>query len=595
MNENDTSLKEMAVSAANGGIMAPNLRGMVDELAENANSEFVPDTVRTPVPVAAKIDAPKQTTHSATVITAPPKPSNTPMTTNDGENIRRLMDTPAPPPRQPVPSTVGLSPEALETPVSPMAPGVDKVVVGLDKLSTVMFITDDRNSLTDQQMEFLDTILVDVPREDYFDLVAPVYNWVTTQYDKMRSDRLKKGVATDERDNALYDNAIANLRNLNEQYKERATAEEDPQEVAAIVIDKKSQNVSELGLTKEEHGKLEKVNKVKLILMEDMDLAHIEIEKPEREFKADYVRSIEGSMSRYGVPLPIYGDFVNFKGAQTGRLVNTLKFEDVSLLEATQHKAELIYDRLIGGAIMRKYDGQGKSVLTYNQFLNIFPYQDIEIGLYGVLCASYAETATAPRTCKHCGHTWELTYNIKNLLKMDDIGDDMTNRINLILKYKNNSVQLADLHTSGRKVHRYMSPFTKNIYDLRNPSTAKAIEILKRVDIDDPMDQYISSVALFLDTLYVYNGDNGKYIPVGGDELNDSMDAEIDLLIETVRSLANEDMTMLAQVISELYRYEVKFQLKATCPECNADATDDLNIDSLIFLRAQDSITEIES
>src|SRR5699024_458620 len=105
--------------------------------------------------------------------------------------------------------------------------------------------------------------------------------------------------------------------------------EENPN-LGVITIDK-TQDTNDLSLTTEEHKKLEKVHKIRLIMVEDADLANITIERPDEEHKADYVKSIDGSVSKYSVPLPMMGDFVTFKGAQIIQMVNIINYEDARI------------------------------------------------------------------------------------------------------------------------------------------------------------------------------------------------------------------------------------------------------------------------
>ena len=378
----------------------------------------------------------------------------------------------------------------------------------------------------------------------------------------------------------------------------KAAAEEEAQEIlqesipqkpveekpAEIVINKE-QNVDDLGLTEEEHKKLERAKRIKLVLVEDKELANIVIERPPEEHKADYIRFVEGSISNYSVPLPMFGDFVTFKGAQILQILNAVNFEDARLHEVLSTQAQLIYDKLIGGSLIRKYDENGKTVMTYNEFVNKFPYPDVDLAIYAIACASSGEETTASLRCNMCKHEWEHKFNIKKLLNTDSMAETYKDRTEMILAHKGDADKLKLIHDANNKVYRYKSPFTNNIYDLSYPTIARAIDVLKRIDEENQAEIYMSIVLLFLSRILIYNNNSDKYIEVSANEP--------DLLAQTARNLANEDTIMLANQIQKDMTYQVQFKLPGACPSCGNAIDMNVSIQNLIFLMARDSMAEI--
>ena len=360
--------------------------------------------------------------------------------------------------------------------------------------------------------------------------------------------------------------------------------EDEKQSVAEVIIDK-SADVNDLGLTKEEHMKLQKVKKVNLIVIDDIELASIDVERPAENHKIDYIKSIEGTLSKYGVPLPTLGDFVLFKGAQILQMANLVNYEDSSSVEILSTRASFIYDKLLGGSVLKKYDENGKVIMQYNEFINKFPYFDMNMAIFGILCASSAEEQSTSMECTSCKHTYDQTYNVKQVLKNDNIPDNFKDRIDNILGYKNNPKEIKLLYDNLRKATRYKSPFTNNIYEISYPSIARAIEVMGYSDKNEnKSNNYAAPIAMYLSNLYIFNPNTGKYIQISSDEL--------DTMIETLSTLTNDDFQLILKQVRE-YIYEPAFAIKATCPSCGATSTLDISIDDLIFLRAQDLPAEI--
>lgn len=548
--ENINSLKDLAMNAANGTARStveselPTVEEMHQRgfAASAANDRVIADS-------KTEYNAVEYVGSTPVIIAPPTKDINNPM--------KDLMATPTP-------SAVGLDPETLKSPtmdinLSPMAVQTTNVAYS-------------------EYMDMLQEIMPTLEVEERVKIAKPILD----TKDSIVKDLIINGGLTPDEAKLAVNNQLR--KKIDEAYKNHAVKAND--EVGTVMINK-TDDPNNLGLTKEEHLKLEKVKKVRLVVVEDMDLANITIERPAEEHKADYVKSIEGSLSKYSVPMPMFGDFLSFRGAPMIQLVNTVNYEDARIDEIISTKASLIYEKLIGGCVMQKYDSVGKNTLSYNEFANKFAYQDIDMALYGILCASSMEENSTSLTCQSCSHQWMQNYNLKSLLKLDGLSDLFKGRVDEVLKYKSNDIEMRKLYEGMRKAKRFKSPFTNNIYDLSYPTIARATNLLKRINPDDDVMTYLSAVALYLSRILIYNEAKGTYVEITADETP--------LLLETMKSLSNEDINMLTTQIREDLYYTTQFILHARCPECGKESDIPVNIEHLIFLTARDSMVEIDS
>jgi hypothetical protein len=392
-----------------------------------------------------------------------------------------------------------------------------------------------------------------------------------------RKGLLINGGFTIEEVNLAVKNRLANKgKEINTKY-----LEENPK-VGIIEINKTDEK--NIQLTAEERAKLQKVKSIRLVAVEDMELATLKVDRIEKKSKTSFLKTIEGNLSKYSIPLPLIGDFVTFRGAQIIQLIGTVKYEDESFDELIKKKASLIYDRMIGGTITQKYE-DGRIVMPYTEFANKFRFHDIDMALFGILVASSMEEVETQLTCSHCNTPFQWKYNLKTLLKLDGISDKFKALIDNILSSKNNGEYLEKVNKDMSKVMRLKSPITQNVYEVGYPSVSRAISIYEKIDQKDSTIVYLSTVALFLHSFYIYNTKNDSYVHIEDDE--------IEAMMEALQIIPQEDLDILFIQIKDML-YIPEFVLGSKCPSCGNSMTNTLSVDDLVFLRAQDSSTEIK-
>lgn len=463
----------------------------------------------------------------------------------------------------PTPSAVGLDADVLASP------------------NTIPINTNGYKA-TSEDMDMLEQIMPELTIERRLEIAKPILD----KTPEIKKELIMSGFTIEDASVAAKNRIKKEITEAYEDSKvEKLDATGD--DVSGEVIIDKTADPNGLGLTEEEHKKLEKVKKVRLIVVEDTDLSNITIERPKEEFKADYIKSIEGSLAKYSVPMPMLGDFVNFKGAQLVQMVNIVNYDDAKVDEIIATKASLIYEKLIGGSVLQKYDSTGKIIMSYQEFANKFPFHDIDMALYAILCASSTEENSTSLTCQACSHQWMQNYNLKSLLRMDNVPEAFKERIDSILKNKGNDIKMRDLFEGMRKAKRFKSPFSSNIYDLSYPTVARAVNLMKRIDTEDAVMAYLSAIGVFVSRILIFNPNKNTYIEITSEET--------DLMLETLATLSNEDVNMLAQQVRETMYYTPEFILPATCPSCGKKSEIPVSIEDLIFLIARDSVVEIDS
>lgn len=462
----------------------------------------------------------------------------------------------------PFENTQNPTPEVAHTP-TPVIPDL-----GNDMMAT----TPEQAGLTQEDIAALTPHL---PDEEKTKFAADTLNKMTAYKKKL----ILEGFTPEEAEEAAKNWAKKTATSEDTDY-----AEKNP-EIGVVKIDKTDTAKEDLKLTPEEHEKLVPTKAIKLVLVEDAELKNIEIENVATERKVDYIRNLEGSLSKYSVPIPIYGDYMTFRGAQLIQIANLEARDDDRLEDDLNRKASLIYSKLVGGTLIKKSNNQGKTVMTYQEFTNKFSYMDIDMAIYGILCASNPEEGSTELTCNKCNHNFEHKYNFKRLMTMDGLNDDFKQRYEDILENRTNDIALKMLHDKTNNARRYKSPFTNNIYDVAVPSIARMIDVFKRINQEDSIMVHNSIFASFLNCIYLYNENTGKYLQVN--------DNEVDLMLDTISDIPQDDITMLQKQIATM-SYSPRFAIIGNCPSCGTHYEIPVSVDNLLFFKQRDLQREIE-
>ena len=354
-----------------------------------------------------------------------------------------------------------------------------------------------------------------------------------------------------------------------------------------VTIDKTAgQTKEDLQLTEEEHSKLVKVKAIKLVEVSTLDLASIAIEQVEPNHKIDFIRNMDCGLSKYSTPIPVLGDYVTFRGAQMIQMMRAINYEDATIDEVINSKASLIYEKMMHGSVLRKFDEDGKRKMSYAEFVNRYPYPDLDIGIFGILCASSPEVQPGTFTCTKCHLDYESSYNIKTIIDADAMPDEVKARYEDILTHKTDPEYLNRMYEEARKARMFQSPFTGNIYSLSVPSVGRAIDIMKKIDQNDPVIMYNAALAIYMNQALIKNTSTGKYVKVDENEPN--------VIIDLVMTLPDEDVQMLLKQISTKFTYNPTFTIRTKCTHCGHEDKFTADVTQMVFRKAQDSYTEIQ-
>ena len=387
---------------------------------------------------------------------------------------------------------------------------------------------------------------------------------------------LRSGLTMEEADEA----SMNRLQVMAE--KESSAYLEKHPRTGIVEIDKK--NEDKVNFTPEEKEKLVKVKVIQLNVVENKDLETIKLKRVKKEDKRKMLKQMDRYLSNYSVPLPLMCDYVKFKGAQILQLANALLYEDSTMDEVISKKAELVYNQLLSGSHLEKYGPFNKVVMSFDEFCQTFLAHDLDIAVYGVLVASSMEDLDTEVSCSKCKEKFTLKYSMKKILNLDNIPEEFKQRFEDILSNKTNRDFLKKMYESVNTTTRVKSPLTNNMYDINYPTIARMINIFKSIDQRDNNLIYLSTIAVYFSSMYLYDADTDDYLPVDETEPSE--------IFEALQLLPQDEITMLSKHIAPI-AYNPKFIINSRCPKCGQTMTNDLPIEDLVFLKAQDTSREI--
>ncbi len=354
------------------------------------------------------------------------------------------------------------------------------------------------------------------------------------------------------------------------------------------VITVNKEDADKLALTQEEHDKLVTTKSIKLVCVENKELETLKvIDAPTvTKDKLQYIRKSNNAGARYSIPLPIFGDYVTFHGATARALMQEgIDKQNESTLQALERKAQFVYDHFIGSRLMNKYNENGVTVLTFDNFCDRFPWFDIDLAVYAIYVASSPETYTGAITCSFCKEQFDYDFHADKMLITDDFPDTIKKSVDDILKNVTDEEGMKKIHDDNMSAKLMKSPKTKNVYSLQSPSISKARSVFKYKSEENQDDINTIVNMLIIREMWIWIPEDQSYVHIEPDEQ--------DLMFELVKDMNEYDFQLITKFLTE-YLYAPRFGARTKCPNCGNDLVLETSIDELVFLLAQDITAEIQ-
>lgn len=375
-----------------------------------------------------------------------------------------------------------------------------------------------------------------------------------------------------------------------------AYAEEHP-EIAVIKVNKA--DADKIEIAPEDKPKIHKSNLIRLIEVEDKELKHIKIKRRDDKVPFNVAQLNTCILAKQAVPCINTGDICYFTGTTSYSLVSLFFEEEENAYQRLSKQVALAYEKFISSTTKSKYTTSGEIAMTQEDFANWFLYPDLAAALYAIYVASSTEMLTSPFECSTCKdvdtehpgkmkkHTFNYTYNCKELMDFSEISETYQKALDDIRANEGDRDGMLKLQETINQGHRYKSPITNNIYDIQVPSCARALAFAKYIKAGDRLTDTFANVAMYITSAYIYCGMED------GEPVYTLIDSIEDIYAMVSNAIEPEFQFYYKKLIDEK-AYTYNFKLTYKCDKCGHEVTSDIDVASLIFLKAQGSEAEIE-
>lgn len=427
-------------------------------------------------------------------------------------------------------------------------------------------------------------------REQMADMASKDPNQFNDQRSQLVNDMIaykkelmiKHGFSSEEADEAAINRLKKKAVNLNTEF-----IKNNPN-LAVIKIDKSQSD--NLEFSEEEKKKIVKTKAIRLIEVEDQALKSIKIKSapdPDSLFKA--IHRVSCNLSKYSMPVLNTFDMCEFSGATTTQLVQAVYNENDNMYRKYQEQLELVYAKFMGSTTIDKYDINGDTIFTKDDFAGWFKFHDLPTAMFSIYVASSTEEITSTFVCSEedggCGEQYNFTYNTKTLITYKDIPDPFKEDLDLILSNENDRQTMLKIKDEKRLTKRFQSPYTNNIYDISAPSVSRALSILRYVRPGDTYAQYLSMYAMMLESILVFDPSDNQYYKI---DYNTPLD-----IMRFMYDINDTEIKLVTKMIDK-FTYVPSFEITTRCEHCKKERTSEFSIDELVFLKAQNIGAEIE-
>lgn len=450
----------------------------------------------------------------------------------------------------------------------------------------------DISSLDELKIEDVYAVIPNIEGDDRDKVAEMLFNEISEYRDKAMK---QYGWTAEEADHAAANRLVHRGKEINTKY-----VHDHP--VTTITIDK--ERAEKVEFTEDEKKKLDVSRAIRLVAVENKKLNSLKVSKiPTKIDKVAFLRNIDAAIASYRVPLPVMGDYAQFVGAQSLQMATIFGDENETVVDSVTKKAQLCYDRFYGSMSLRKYDDENKIIMSYNDFINSVPYNDLEMMLYAVYVASTPEEQEIRMRCGNpsCKKSYDCSFNAKTVIQRKELPEWTQKRIDDIMTHTNNVDYLQDLSHEWKTETMYESPYTGNIYAIAQPTIAKFIDVFNYVSDDDTYGLHNSLFMTILNSIYIkldHPDENGNdYIQVTYDDDREAIKVAIS-------QIPDRDLKILAKVYSDMMYLQtiavgdetdlsLPLKIFPKCPHCGQDSENYLFLSHLVFLKARDLSVEM--
>jgi hypothetical protein len=348
---------------------------------------------------------------------------------------------------------------------------------------------------------------------------------------------------------------------LEDKKKDDPDLETIPMAAATVPDDKASKILSEIDILDIDLGSIQIVN--------DTNLLH----------RVDLINSVASDSSSYQV-IALKSGYVAGMKALVNRDKEILQNSNLDVHETRKQLYRVVYSKM-------SHTNLGQ--ISFEEFLNITAFDDIETLLFGIFAQTYPGDTEFNVTCGKCKAKSQVKIRPDSFIqtknkKVFDYVKDVIGQ-----KYKPQELlQYSLVHTTNR----FILPVSKIVVDITTPNLVDQLEMLSKYSEKYKNLQTIFGYIIYIKNLYI---PNLAALSQGKQVFNQISDFQEKFNL--IANLKSEDTKVLKREIGKRESdHNINYAItKLTCPKCKEDMGDiNIDMERLLFFLLVEEIRALE-
>lgn len=249
------------------------------------------------------------------------------------------------------------------------------------------------------------------------------------------------------------------------------------------------------------------------------------------------------------------------------------------------------YKKKLYKTLFNRIENTSVGKMSFNTWLKVTSYFDIETLLYGVYCQTFPyenkyTIRCVKNDCKFNKMGFDVVINNNSLIEMRGQEAEIFAKIDeIVSKVKNPQDLVKNSHVHTTK--RVALDESKIIFDVQIPSAYDYLEKILSNTTEEMAEEFSNTLGLVLFIKNAYIPDINGYRRTGNLSFYPVEESETDRLIEIVSKLPYYDGLQLSEVINDFTdKLRISYSINGiSCPNCGAEIGEvRLSMEDLLFI-----------
>ena len=278
------------------------------------------------------------------------------------------------------------------------------------------------------------------------------------------------------------------------------------------------------------------------------------------------------------------GFVATFKGCGALALATIIPDDETEGVDYAK-RLELCYDNLVTTSL-------GK--MSFQEFCSRTHINDLPNMMFAILRASDPDENMVRLQCADCETTYDVKYRLSELLDMDSIDDETSERIDEIIANRSTYEDAMKVHMESsimksKYVQFVINENLKYTFEIKAPNSATFVSMYSRLRaMMDKHSRYVAGMLAYIPKIFIETIPAGETTPAVYEV------TDVDAIAEIIKDLDKTCIQAIGKILEGITEYQTptySFKGKFRCPKCGrTDTKVPCTVDSLVFTRVDQAI-----